>query len=314
VFDPRAEHVFKYLQVFSACCVVFSHGAGEVGYMAGPLATVWAAYTEGKVSSSVVAPVWCTFIGAFGLVVGLATYGYNVTRAMGVRLSKLTATRGFCAELSTAFVIMIAAQYGLPTSSSQCITGGIIGVGLSEGKNGVNWQFLAVQFSSWIATLFVAGLCTAGLFAAGTAPPNLAASQNIIFYENSIGLLAQTMLTNYQTSLAQYKAAASAGVIPRITPAQFTAFNATLASLVAKTKAVPNTATIQPSDLMAWLTTALSVYQYDSVLTVGQVAVFPGAPLCNPADAAGISANNLVKCPAPNFLGSAFTPNWPPAA
>jgi sodium-dependent phosphate transporter len=52
---------------------------------------------------------------------------------MGVKLSKLSPTRGFCAELATAFVIMIASQYGLPTSSSQCITGGIIGVGLMEG-------------------------------------------------------------------------------------------------------------------------------------------------------------------------------------
>jgi sodium-dependent phosphate transporter len=52
---------------------------------------------------------------------------------MGVKLSKLSPTRGFCAELATALVIMIASQYGLPTSSSQCITGGIIGVGMMEG-------------------------------------------------------------------------------------------------------------------------------------------------------------------------------------
>jgi hypothetical protein len=57
----------------------------------------------------------------------------QVTRAMGVKLSKLSPTRGFCAELATALVIMIASQYGLPTSSSQCITGGIIGVGMMEG-------------------------------------------------------------------------------------------------------------------------------------------------------------------------------------
>lgn len=140
VFDPKAEYVFKYLQVFSAICVVFSHGAGEVGYMAGPLAAVWQAYTEGKVIKEVAAPIWAIFIAAFGLVVGLATYGYNVTRSMGVRLSKLSPTRGFCAELSTAFVIMICSQYGLPTSSSQCITGGIVGVGLLEGIVGVNWK------------------------------------------------------------------------------------------------------------------------------------------------------------------------------
>ena len=34
-FDPRTETAFKFLQIFSACCVMFAHGAGEVGYMAG---------------------------------------------------------------------------------------------------------------------------------------------------------------------------------------------------------------------------------------------------------------------------------------
>ena len=34
-FDPRTETAFKFLQMFSACCVMFAHGYGEVGYMAG---------------------------------------------------------------------------------------------------------------------------------------------------------------------------------------------------------------------------------------------------------------------------------------
>lgn len=42
---------------------------------------------------------------------------------MGVRLCKISPTRGFAAELATALIITIAAQYGLPTSSSQCVTG-----------------------------------------------------------------------------------------------------------------------------------------------------------------------------------------------
>lgn len=52
-------------------------------------------------------------IGAFGLVIGLATYGYKCTRGMGVRLSKLSPSRGFCAELATAAIILLASQYGL---------------------------------------------------------------------------------------------------------------------------------------------------------------------------------------------------------
>jgi sodium-dependent phosphate transporter len=90
--------------------------------------------------------IWCVVLGAFSLVVGLATYGYNVTRAMGTMMAKLSPSRGFCAELATALVILVASQLGLPTSSSQCITGGIVGVGIMEGATkGVNWRHFGKQ-------------------------------------------------------------------------------------------------------------------------------------------------------------------------
>lgn len=172
VFDPETERVFQYLQVFSAIAVVFSHGAGEVGYMAGPLGTIWKVVQDGKLSSSLVAPIWVILIGAFGLVVGLATYGHNVSRAMGTKMAKLTASRGFAAELATALVILVASQYGLPTSSSQCITGAIVGVGAMEGVQGVNWKLFGKTFISWVSTMFVMGIGVSALFAQGVYSPH----------------------------------------------------------------------------------------------------------------------------------------------
>ena len=118
---------------------MFAHGAGEVGYMAGPLGTIVDIVNTGQLNKNVNPITWVVAIGALGLIIGLATYGYNVVRVIGVRLAKLSPTRGFCAEISTAFVILIAAQYGLPTSSSQVITGGIIGVGLCEVRTCLYW-------------------------------------------------------------------------------------------------------------------------------------------------------------------------------
>jgi len=172
LFDPKTENVFKYLQVFSAICVIFAHGAGEVGYMAGPLAAIWDIVNTGKIQKSVTAPIWIIVIGASGLVVGLATYGYKITQAMGVKMSKITATRGFAAELATSLVIMIASQYGLPTSSSQCITGGILGVGLAEGIKGVNWRFFGQTVLSWVNTMFFIGIGVAAVFSQGIYAPH----------------------------------------------------------------------------------------------------------------------------------------------
>ncbi|CAM9477726.1 unnamed protein product [Phaeothamnion confervicola] len=179
-FDRRSEYVFSFLQVFSATCVSFSHGAGEVGYMAGPLTAIWdvisfslllLSWKTGEVSKKVDPKTWILVYTAFSLVIGLATYGYNVMRAMGTEICKLTPSRGFSAELSTATVILMASQWGLPTSSSQAITGGIIGVGLLEGTAGVNWVFIVKQFMAWVGTLVVVGLGTAGLYAQGVYSP-----------------------------------------------------------------------------------------------------------------------------------------------
>jgi sodium-dependent phosphate transporter len=40
-FAPRTEQVYKYLQVFSACCVSFAHGANDVANSVGPFAGIW---------------------------------------------------------------------------------------------------------------------------------------------------------------------------------------------------------------------------------------------------------------------------------
>jgi solute carrier family 20 (sodium-dependent phosphate transporter) len=167
------------VQVFSAICVMFAHGANDSGLAAGPLAGIYTVYKTGTLPKKVMPELWILFMVAFALVLGLATYGYNVTRAMGTRMAKLSPSRGFAAELSTAMVIMIASQYGMPTSTSQAITGGIVGVALCEGAGGLNWRFFAVQFGSWVGTVFVCAGVTALLFAQGVYAPSRATGRNV---------------------------------------------------------------------------------------------------------------------------------------
>ncbi len=81
-----------------------------MGFMAGPLSAIYNMYMTGTLSKSLSPPIWCVLIGAFSLVVGLATYGYNVTRTVGVAMAKLSPSRGFSAELATALVILVASQ------------------------------------------------------------------------------------------------------------------------------------------------------------------------------------------------------------
>lgn len=75
------------------------------------MSTIYHVYKDGKLTKGQVPPIWAIFFGAVALVVGLATYGYHTMRAMGVKLAKLTPTRGFAAELATALTVTVASQY-----------------------------------------------------------------------------------------------------------------------------------------------------------------------------------------------------------
>lgn len=201
VFEPKAEYIFSFLQVFSAISVIFAHGAGEVGYMAGPLAAIWDYTQTGVLSKKVSPPIWVILISAFGLVFGLALYGQRLTMAMAVKLTKLSPTRGFAAELATATVIMVAAQFGLPTSSSQCIIGGLVGVGLMEGMKGINWKFFAAQAVSWVVNLFLSMGIVAAIFAQGVYSPSIYQASQLNQYEQSINAISKDMLATCNKSL-----------------------------------------------------------------------------------------------------------------
>ncbi|GLI65531.1 hypothetical protein VaNZ11_009086 [Volvox africanus] len=307
VFDPKAEYAFSYLQVFSAICVIFAHGAGEVGYMAGPLATVWFAVKDGQLKSSVVAPIWCIIISAMGLVIGLSTYGYNVTRAMGTRMAKLSPTRGFAAELATASIIMVAAQYGLPTSSSQCITGGIVGIGILEGKSGVNWMFLLRQFASWVATLVLVGFTTAALFAQGVFAPSISCNKEVGVYENYVIGLGSSVASNFNSTLYSYKAVVNASKTTVLDNATWWKLNGTLDKYITQGKTYLNgakTGTIKPEDAITYLAKSMDLLQNYSIMTLGQDNVTVGAKICNNASMTSFTS----ACPAPKLLSKMPAP------
>jgi sodium-dependent phosphate transporter len=172
VFDIKAEALFRYLQVFSACVMSFTHGANDVSNAMGPFAAVYQIWSTGQVSSNVDVPEWILVIGGAGIVCGLALFSSNISRCLGVQVAKITYARGFSAEFATAIVVAIASRYGLPVSTTQVITGALIAVGLTEGVRGVNWWACLRIFTGWVVTiLFACAICS--LFVAlGVNSPN----------------------------------------------------------------------------------------------------------------------------------------------
>eukprot|EP00210_Caulerpa_lentillifera_P008034 g7671.t1 len=178
-FDRNTEEIFKKLQVFTAICDAFAHGANDVANAIGPLNIIFTVYQHESVENHSKVRTWMLAIGAFGLVVGLVTYGYNIMRAIGVKLTKITPSRGFAIELGAAIVVIVGSYFGVPLSTTYCQVGATVGVGLLEGSKGVNLKLFAKMFGGWIATIIIAFSLSAGFFAQGAYAPSIVNTRDL---------------------------------------------------------------------------------------------------------------------------------------
>lgn len=79
-------------------------------------------------------------------------------RVMGGRLTYHSPSRGTSMEMGAAITVLVFSQYSLPVSTSMCITGATVGVGLCNGTlKAVNWQRVGLLLFSWIMTIPIAG-------------------------------------------------------------------------------------------------------------------------------------------------------------
>ena len=171
--DPTAERSFQYasvekvfapLCVFTACSMAFAHGSNDVANGIGPLAAVVSIAQSGEVTQQSGLPLWILALGGGGIVIGLATLGYRVMRTIGKRITELTPSRGFCAELAAASTVVLASRMGLPVSTTHIIVGSVLGVGFARGIAAIDMRVVVGIVTSWLVTLPIGGLLAAFFF------------------------------------------------------------------------------------------------------------------------------------------------------
>ncbi len=147
------ERLFGYLQILSACFVAFAHGANDVANAIGPVAAVLDTIKHGVITDVSPVPTWLLALGGVGIVIGLATFGWRVMETIGKKITELTPTRGFCAEFGAATTILIASKLGLPISTTHCLVGAVLGVGMARGFRALNLSTVREIILSWIVTI-----------------------------------------------------------------------------------------------------------------------------------------------------------------
>lgn len=172
-FDNKAEFLYTFLQVMTAAAASFTHGANDVANAVGPYASIYQIWKTETIPKKAEVPRWILAFGGAGICIGLWTYGYHIMRNLGNRVTLMSPSRGFSMELGSVITVIMATRLQLPVSTTQCITGAIVGVGLCNGDwRAINWRMVCWIYLGWFITVPVAGLISGCLMGFITFAPH----------------------------------------------------------------------------------------------------------------------------------------------
>lgn len=157
----RISQGFRWGQIFSASAVVFSHGINDSQNAMG---VITASLLAGGFLTEFRVPFWVIFGSGIFMVFGTLYGGHEVIRTLGRKIYKIQPVPGFCAETSSAIIIILQSLAGVPLSTSQVITSAITGVGTVERRAQVNWRKVIEIFYTWIFTIPGAAIISGILF------------------------------------------------------------------------------------------------------------------------------------------------------
>jgi len=153
---PRAvDGVFRKLQLVSAAFYSFGHGSNDAQKTMGIIVSVLVA-TNYQAEFHV--PIWVVM--SCHLAIGLGTLfgGWRIVKTMGMKITKLKPIGGFCAEFSGATTLLLTAIFGIPVSTTQTITGSILGVGSVRRLSAVKWGVAGKIVWAWVLTIPLSGI------------------------------------------------------------------------------------------------------------------------------------------------------------
>ncbi len=159
---PRqVDKVFRRLQLISAAFYSFGHGSNDAQKTMGIIVTVLVAT---KYQDSFFVPIWVVMTCHAVIALGTMFGGWRIVKTMGMKITKLRPIGGFSAEFAGATTLLMTALFGIPVSTTQTITGSILGVGSFKRLSAVKWGVAGNILWAWVLTIPLSGLCGALLY------------------------------------------------------------------------------------------------------------------------------------------------------
>ena len=145
-----ANSTFRKLQLFSSGFVAFSHGANDAQKTMAIITL--ALFSSGHLAEFAV-PTWVALAAALAIGLGTWAGGWRIIRTMGTRIIRMEPVDGFAAQTVAAAVIQLATTWGLPVSTTQVVSGSVIGAGATRRFSAVRWGVARRIVWAWIFTI-----------------------------------------------------------------------------------------------------------------------------------------------------------------
>jgi PiT family inorganic phosphate transporter len=146
----HANSVFRKLQIFSSSFVAFSHGANDAQKTMAIITL--ALFSSGHLSEFAV-PTWVALAAALAIGLGTWAGGWRIIRTMGTRIVRMDPVHGFSAQMVAASVIQVATAWGLPVSTTQVVSGSVMGAGATRRFSAVRWGVARRIVWAWVFTI-----------------------------------------------------------------------------------------------------------------------------------------------------------------
>lgn len=163
--------VFGKAQLLSAGYMGFAHGSNDAQKTMGIIAlAIFSANSAGTLDqlpswAEFLRPdggekdidAWIVFTCAIVMAMGTAVGGWRIIKTLGHKMVKLHPINGFAAETSSATILLTAAHFGMPVSTTHSISTAIMGVGFAKNPHALKLTVIERIIWAWVLTIPAAG-------------------------------------------------------------------------------------------------------------------------------------------------------------
>jgi PiT family inorganic phosphate transporter len=143
---------YRLGQIVTGGMLALSHGTNDAQKTMGVITL--ALIANGNLSSEgFEVPTWVVVSAATAIALGTYMGGWRIIRTMGTKIIKMDAAQGFTSQGAGAAVIMASSHFGYPLSTTQVISGAVMGSGAGKRLSAVRWGVAGNVVAAWLLTL-----------------------------------------------------------------------------------------------------------------------------------------------------------------